>query len=76
MDWLTLAAGMVSVFSIARHEARKNEVQINLLKVLGADLKMLRTITLVEFGFIGFFRRPVCPCLERRIFPGNFLVFF
>lgn len=54
MAWLALAAGLVSVFSIARHEARKNEAQINLLKVLGADLKMLITITLVEFGFIGF----------------------
>ncbi|WP_022666809.1 ABC transporter permease [Desulfospira joergensenii] len=54
MAWLALAAGLVSVFSIARHEARKSEAQINLLKVMGADFQILSTITLVEFGFIGF----------------------
>ncbi|MCD4721720.1 MAG: FtsX-like permease family protein, partial [Desulfobacula sp.] len=47
-------AGLVSIFSIARHEAWKNENQINLLKVLGADFKEIQAITLLEFGFIGF----------------------
>lgn len=55
MAWLAIGAGLVSIFSIARHEARKNEVQVNLLKVLGADFKQVQAITLVEFGFIGFF---------------------
>ncbi len=54
MAWLAIAAGLVSIFSIVRHEARKNENQVNLLKVLGADFKAIQAITLVEFGFIGF----------------------
>ena len=54
MAWLAIAAGLVSIFSIVRHEARKNENQVNLLKVLGADFKAIQGITLLEFGFIGF----------------------
>ncbi len=54
MAWLAIGAGLVSIFSIARHEARKNETQVNLLKVLGADFRQIQAITLVEFGFIGF----------------------
>jgi putative ABC transport system permease protein len=54
MAWLAIAAGLVAIFSIARHEAWKNENQINLLKVLGADFKAIQAITLLEFGFIGF----------------------
>jgi len=54
MAWLAIVAGLISIFSIVRHEARKNENQINLLKVLGADFKMIQGITLLEFGFIGF----------------------
>jgi len=54
MAWLAIAAGLVSIFSIVRHEARKNENQVNLLKVLGADFNAIQGITLVEFGFIGF----------------------
>ena len=54
MAWLAIAAGLVSIFSIARHEAWKNENQVNLLKVLGADFNAIQAITLLEFGFIGF----------------------
>ncbi len=54
MAWLAIAAGLVSIFSIARHQAWKNENQINLLKVLGSDFKAIQAITLLEFGFIGF----------------------
>lgn len=54
MAWLAIGAGLVSIFSIARHEARKNRNQINLLKVLGCDFKTLQAVSLVEFGFIGF----------------------
>ena len=54
MAWLAIAAGLISIFSIVRHEARKNENQVNLLKVLGADFNAIQGITLVEFGFIGF----------------------
>ena len=54
MAWLAIGAGLVSIFSIARHEARKNRNQINLLKVLGCGRSTLQGISLVEFGFIGF----------------------
>ncbi len=54
MAWLAIATGLVSIFSIARHEAWKNQRQITLLKVLGADFKLIRKITLLEFGFVGF----------------------
>ncbi len=54
MAWLAIAAGLVSIFSIARHGAWKNETQVNLLKVLGADYNAIQGITLLEFGFIGF----------------------
>ncbi|ACN15462.1 ABC-type transporter, permease protein [Desulforapulum autotrophicum HRM2] len=54
MAWLAIATGLVSIFSIARHEAWMNQRQINLLKVLGADFKLIQGITLLEFGFMGF----------------------
>jgi putative ABC transport system permease protein len=54
MAWLAIAAGLISIFSIARHEAWKNRNQINLLKVLGSEYQAIRAITLLEFGFIGF----------------------
>jgi len=54
MAWLAMGAGLVSIFSIARHQARKNRNQINLLKVLGCDFRTLQRVSLVEFGFIGF----------------------
>ncbi len=53
MAWLAIGAGLVSIFSIARHEARKNRNQINLLKVLGCDFSTLQRVSLVEFGVIG-----------------------
>jgi len=54
MAWLAIAAGLISIFSIARHEAWKNENQINLLKILGSKFSEIQAITLLEFGFIGF----------------------
>ena len=54
MAWLAIAAGLISIFSIARHEAWKNENQINLLKILGSKFREIQAITLLEFGFIGF----------------------
>ena len=54
MAWLAIAAGLISIFSIARHEAWKNQNQINLLKVLGSEYQAIRAITLLEFGFVGF----------------------
>lgn len=54
MAALAIAAGLVSIFSIARQEARKQEMQINLLKVLGAGFKDIHRIVMLEFGFLGF----------------------
>jgi putative ABC transport system permease protein len=54
MAWLAMGAGLVSIFSIARHEARRNRNQINLLKVLGCGFTTLRQVVLVEFGVMGF----------------------
>ena len=54
MAWLAIIAGLVSIFSIARYQARKNRHQINLLKVLGTGAASLQMVTLVEFGVIGF----------------------
>jgi len=54
MAYLAIAAGLVSIFSIARHEAQKHEKEINLLKVLGAGFSDIRKIIILEFGFLGF----------------------
>ena len=54
MAWLAIAAGLVSIFSIARHQARSQAVQTNLLKVLGAGFSDIKNISLVEFGSLGF----------------------
>lgn len=55
MAWLAIAAGLISIFSIARHEAWNNRDQVNLLKVLGSQYQTIRTIIILEFGCIGFF---------------------
>jgi putative ABC transport system permease protein len=54
MAWLAIAAGLVSIFSIARHQARSQAAQTNLLKVLGAGFGDIRRISLLEFGSLGF----------------------
>jgi len=54
MAWLAIAAGLISIFSIARHQAWKNESQFNLLKILGSKFREIQAITLLEFGVIGF----------------------
>jgi putative ABC transport system permease protein len=54
MAWLAIAAGLVSIFSIARHQARRQAAQTNLLKVLGTGFGDIRRIGLLEFGSLGF----------------------
>lgn len=54
MAWLAIAAGLVSIFSIARHQARSQAAQTNLLKVLGTGFGDIRRISLLEFGSLGF----------------------
>ncbi|MFH1155511.1 MAG: FtsX-like permease family protein [Pseudomonadota bacterium] len=64
MAYLALGAGLVSIFSIARHEARNNQKQILLLKVLGTGFNDIRAIGLLEFGFMGFFASIAAICLS------------
>lgn len=54
MAYLSILAGMVVLYSIARYETQKRIWEVNLLKVLGAGFKDIRQIVLIEFGFIGF----------------------
>lgn len=54
MAYLSILAGLVVLFSIARYEARRRVWEINLLKVLGAGFKDVRDIIQIEFGLIAF----------------------
>jgi putative ABC transport system permease protein len=53
MAILSIVAGLVVVFSIARHEVHTRIREINLLKVLGGSFQKIRRIFLIEFGMIG-----------------------
>ncbi len=55
MASLSILAGLVVLFSIARHEAQSRFWEINLLKVLGARFQDVRSIIQIEFGILGFF---------------------
>jgi len=54
MAGLAIVSGLVVLFSIARHETHVRSWEINLLKVLGAGFRDIRTIILIEFGLLGF----------------------
>ena len=53
MAYLSIIAGLVVVFSIARHEAQSRTWEINLLKVLGSNFKDVQRIIQFEFGLLG-----------------------
>lgn len=53
MTGLALATGLVVVASIARQEVLRREREINLLRVLGAGIGRIRTLVMLEFGFLG-----------------------
>jgi putative ABC transport system permease protein len=53
MAWLAMATGLVAVVSIARQEALRREREMNLLRVLGAGINRIRTLVILEFGFLG-----------------------
>ncbi|MGK5091063.1 FtsX-like permease family protein [Deltaproteobacteria bacterium TL4] len=55
MAWFSIMAGLVVVFSIARHEVQRRIWEINLMKVLGANFKDIRSVIKLEFGILGFF---------------------
>ncbi len=53
MAYLSILAGLVVLYSIARYEAQRRVWEINLLKILGAGFKDIRTIIQIEFGVLG-----------------------
>ncbi|MDG2091194.1 MAG: hypothetical protein P8J61_08915 [Gammaproteobacteria bacterium] len=55
MAYLAIFAGLVVLFSIARYEVKTRFWEINLLKILGANFKDVRTMVQIEFGILGFF---------------------
>lgn len=54
MAWLSILAGLVVLFSIARYEVKSRFWELNLLKILGASFRDVRTIVQIEFGILGF----------------------
>ncbi len=54
MAYLSILTGIMVVFSIARHEALSRTHEINLLKILGAGFRDVRSVIQIEFGFLGF----------------------
>jgi putative ABC transport system permease protein len=55
MAWLSILAGLVVLFSIARYEVKSRFWEINLLKILGANFRDVKSIVQIEFGILGFF---------------------
>ncbi|MBU2648714.1 ABC transporter permease [bacterium] len=53
MAYLSILAGLVVLYSIARYEAQRRLWEINLLKILGAGFRDIQTIILIEFGTLG-----------------------
>jgi putative ABC transport system permease protein len=55
MAYLSIFAGLVVLFSIARYEVKSRFWEINLLKILGANFSDVKRIVEIEFGILGFF---------------------
>ena len=55
MAYLSIFAGLVVVFSIARHEVEGRLWELNLLKVLGARFHDIQKMIQIEFGLLGIF---------------------
>lgn len=55
MAYLSIFAGLVVLFSIARFEVKSRYWEINLLKILGANFNDVKHIVEIEFGILGFF---------------------
>jgi len=55
MAYLSILAGLVVLFSIARYEVKSRFWEINLLKILGANFNDVKGIVQLEFGILGFF---------------------
>lgn len=54
MAYISIIAGLIVIFSIARQETQSRLWEINLLKVLGAGFRDIRFIIMLEFGILGF----------------------
>jgi putative ABC transport system permease protein len=54
MAYLSIFAGLVVLFSIARYEVKSRFWEINLLKILGANFSDVKSIVQIEFGILGF----------------------
>ncbi|MBN2059204.1 MAG: ABC transporter permease, partial [Deltaproteobacteria bacterium] len=54
MAYMSIIAGLIVIFSIARQETQSRSWEINLLKVLGAGFRDVRLIIVLEFGILGF----------------------
>ena len=55
MAYLSILAGLVVLFSIARYEVKSRFWEINLLKILGANFNDVKGMVQLEFGILGFF---------------------
>jgi putative ABC transport system permease protein len=55
MAYLSILAGLVVLYSIARYEVKSRFWEINLLKILGANFNDVKSIVQMEFGILGFF---------------------
>jgi len=55
MAYLSILAGLVVVFSIARHEVEGRLWELNLLKVLGARFSDIQKMIQIEFAVLGIF---------------------
>ncbi|HYX39498.1 MAG TPA: FtsX-like permease family protein [Oligoflexus sp.] len=53
MGWLTVLTGHAVIFSIAQNQALARRWDSNLLKILGADFKVILQATMKEFGWLG-----------------------
>ncbi|MGE4606527.1 MAG: FtsX-like permease family protein [Myxococcota bacterium] len=50
---VSLIVGMVLIYAVARDQARARRAETNLLKVLGADFRTVRSAVDIEFGLLG-----------------------
>ena len=55
MAYLSILAGLVVVYSIARHEVEGRLWELNLLKVLGARFQDIQKMIQIEFAIMGIF---------------------
>ncbi len=55
MAVFSVFTGMVVLFSIVRHQAQSRKSEIQLLKLLGGNLRLIATTQWIEFGGMGFF---------------------